>query len=390
MPARRPQTPALPLLQLASAPTDVPPPAPGRWPTAGAALPGGCRLAGSSRTPGGATACPRARWCCAIRRWRWPASTSSSTSSSGAPTGGPWRWRCCAGWSAGCPGTPGWSPGSPAPIWPTSRAARRAPCPASWPGRWRSSCWRACEAGATAEFLGTETNRAPSYVLIAPAGHGPCGGTWQSPRLWRLGNKPSARPRAQRSPRPEPLAGLRPAPPAPQSGCGPSRPCSSAPGSAPRVVRWRAVAMLGPWFDAGWCVAGLLHALEHHPDHPETRRGDAARAARDPLRVVGHRLAPWQGRLADLPARLAAVDGPARRARAAALAEADTTPATTPATATGQRPTAAATARAPASAPARAAARAQMSRVLSRPRVHKAATGRAGRSPSTAPSVRDH
>ena len=91
-------------------------------------------------------------------------------------------------------------------------------------------------------------------------------------------------------------------------------------GLGARVVRWRAVAMLGPWFEAGWCVAGLLHALDHHPDRPEATRGDAVRAARDPLRVLGHRLGPWRGRLADLPAGLMAVDGPAQRARAAALA----------------------------------------------------------------------
>src|SRR5258708_7826519 len=81
--------------------------------------------------------------------------------------------------------------------------------------------------------------------------------------------------------------------------------------------------MLGPWFEAGWCVAGLLYALDHHPDGPGSSRGDAARAARDPLRVLGHRLSPWGGRLVDLPVGLATVDGHARRTRAAALTERD-------------------------------------------------------------------
>ena len=222
------------------------------------------------------------------------------------------------------------------------------------------------EAGATAEFLGTETNRAPSYVLIAPAGTVP---------VEELGNPPACG-GWETSPRPD--RGLKdrhdqnpwPVYDRATSTAERARAVTTLlerTGLGARVVRWRAVAMLGPWFDAGWCVAGLLHALEHHPDHPDTRRGDAARAARDPLRVVGHRLGPWRGRLADLPAGLVAVDGPARRARAAALAEADTAPATTPAMATARDPRPRQPGGTPASAQTRAAARAQMSRVLSRP-----------------------
>ena len=242
------------------------------------------------------------------------------------------------------------------------------------------------EAGATAEFLGTETNRAPSYVLIAPAGAGP---------VEELGNPP-AYGGWESSPRRN--QGLkdhhdhRPWPVYDRATNTAERARAVATllertGLGSRVVRWRAVAMLGPWFAAGWCVAGLLHALDHHPDHSGASRGDAARAARDPLRVLGHRLGPWRRRLADLPAGLMAVDGPARRARVATLTEADTRPVTagTATRATGRRPAEVVAGRPRASAEARAAARAQMSRVLSRPRAHTAAPGGPERSSGCGP-----
>ncbi len=43
--------------------------------------------------------------------------------------------------------------------------------------------------------------------------------------------------------------------------------------------------------------------LDHHPDN-NTPRGDALRGAVDPIRVLGHRLRPWIGRLDALPAHL--------------------------------------------------------------------------------------
>jgi hypothetical protein len=39
-------------------------------------------------------------------------------------------------------------------------------------------------------------------------------------------------------------------------------------------------------WEAGWCLAGLLYALDHHPDHQDKPRGDAPRGARDPARAV--------------------------------------------------------------------------------------------------------
>ncbi|HEY2223752.1 hypothetical protein [Actinomycetospora sp.] len=248
------------------------------------------------------------------------------------------------------------------------------------------------ETGATAEFLGTDTNRAPSYVLTAPvgalaveqSGNPPaCGGERSSPRRER-GLKEghdeqgggSSWPVYDRATTTEARARA-------------VQTLLERTGLAGRVVRWRAVAMLGPWFAEGWCVAGLLHALDHHPDQPGASRGDAARAARDPLRVIGHRLSPWRGRLGDLPAGLAAVDGHARRTRAATLAEM-ATGTDTAATATAGRSWPGLSGRPRAAAETRATARAEISRVLSRPRANRAAMGGYSRTLGSKPVVVDH
>lgn len=227
------------------------------------------------------------------------------------------------------------------------------------------------EAGATAEFLGATSNRAPSYVLTAPEGFGggdnlsvppkpaqspgdefgnppAYGGQQTSPRQERGLNR-----RHNQDPR-EPWPVYDHATTAAERARAVATFLDRA-GLGARVPRWRAVAMLGPWFEAGWSVMGLLHAVDHHPDQPNRSRGDAARAARDPLRILGHRLSPWRGRLSDLPTALAAVDGRARRLRTLRSAEAD--PAARP------RPD-----RGVASATVRAAARAELDQVLLRRR----------------------
>ena len=217
------------------------------------------------------------------------------------------------------------------------------------------------ETGATAEFLGTDTNRAPTYVLTAPPravpvdelGNPPAYGGWKtSPRRDRgLEDRQDA----------EPWPVYDRATTAVDRALAVGTLLERA-GLDGRVVRWRAVAMLGPWFKAGWSVMGLLHALDHHPDRPDVSRGDAARSARDPLRVLGHRLGPWRGRLSDVPATLAAVDGHARRMRVATLAEA--------AVATGHR--AVKVRPAAATAAVRAAARSDLGRVLNERRRERA------------------
>lgn len=77
----------------------------------------------------------------------------------------------------------------------------------------------------------------------------------------------------------------------------------------PGVPLWRARALLRPWWDAGASPAGLLWAIDHHPDRPDHHRGDALRGAGDPLRVLGYRLRPWRGRLTRLPPEVVGIRG---------------------------------------------------------------------------------
>jgi hypothetical protein len=67
--------------------------------------------------------------------------------------------------------------------------------------------------------------------------------------------------------------------------------------------------VLRPWWEAGASPAGLLYAIDHHPEHRQHHRGDALRGARDPLRVLGYRLRPWRNRLGELPASVRGIYG---------------------------------------------------------------------------------
>ncbi|MFN2535546.1 MAG: hypothetical protein ABR528_09865 [Pseudonocardiaceae bacterium] len=80
-------------------------------------------------------------------------------------------------------------------------------------------------------------------------------------------------------------------------------------GGVSGVPLWRARALLRPWWDAGASPAGLLYAIDHHPDHRQHHRGDALRGAHDPLRVLGHRLRPWRDRLTELPTAVTGIRG---------------------------------------------------------------------------------
>lgn len=117
-----------------------------------------------------------------------------------------------------------------------------------------------------------------------------------------------------------------------------------------RVPRRQARGMLAEWWRAGWCVAGVLHALDHHPDRPTLGRGDATAGAREPLALLGHRLAPWRGRGVELPPAVQAVDRAERLARAARR-DADEAPPLPP---SAHRPTSTPEARAAALALVRA------------------------------------
>lgn len=101
----------------------------------------------------------------------------------------------------------------------------------------------------------------------------------------------------------------------------------------PRVDVRRVHGLLLTWWDAGASPAGLLHMLDHHPDHPHQRRGPAFHGARDPLAVMGYRLAPWTGRISELPPHVQGRRGDyltAQKARLTALLTPPTTELRTP------------------------------------------------------------
>ncbi len=180
------------------------------------------------------------------------------------------------------------------------------------------------EVGAAGSFLGADVNRAPTYVFTTPAeadspsSGAPVEGSCNLPTSYvkdlTLENKPlnPSRPRLD-----WPLWQV--------PTTGPERSTAAATLAARvgldprRCPMWRLRALLACWWAQGACVAGLLHAVDHHPDQADQARGDALRGARDPLRVLGHRLRPWQGRLAQLPGRLHGLHGDYRTAQAERL-----------------------------------------------------------------------
>jgi hypothetical protein len=199
------------------------------------------------------------------------------------------------------------------------------------------------EHGASAEFLGTDHGRTPTSVLVTPL---PATPPPPNPRDGRP--DPTDPTSAQLTPAVEesgdlpvtnveyqPLNGGRLEP---TESAQPDWPVFGVPQSAPErtaatqclfqrlgldhqgvpeVPLWRARALLRTWWDAGACPAALLHAIDHHPDHPDHHRGDALRGGRDPLRILGARLRSWRGRLHELPARLAGLPGDYRATQTA-------------------------------------------------------------------------
>jgi hypothetical protein len=175
------------------------------------------------------------------------------------------------------------------------------------------------EPGASAEFLGTDAGRAPTYALVT---HQPApqffGGdhvddTPGQTTVDESGDLPTSRVSSK------PLTGgVR---------AGERRPAKWHPYDVPdtpatrnratlafltllglggrqrgKIDIWRARALLKPWWESGANVAGLRHALEHHPERPDRPRGPVTTGARDPLGVIGARLRPWQGRLGEIRA----------------------------------------------------------------------------------------
>lgn len=189
------------------------------------------------------------------------------------------------------------------------------------------------EHGASAEFLGTQHGRTPTHVLVAavadppPATHPPDDGPTDntSAQLTAAVEENGDLPLSQVQYQPLNDKRLEPTEPVeaewPIYGVPRSAPERTAATrrlfqrlgidgrGVPGVPLWRARALLLPWWEAGACPAALLWAIDHHPNNPHHHRGDALRGTRDPLRVIGARLRPWQGRLHELPATLAGLPG---------------------------------------------------------------------------------
>lgn len=194
------------------------------------------------------------------------------------------------------------------------------------------------EQGATAAFLGSVCNRAPAYVFVAPAT--PPDGTPPEPQqgssqLKGTVDKNGDLPDSYASSKPltdnrRPSQPLQPPHEWPLWQI-PTTPTERSAAVATflrrinlgstRAPAWRARALLHQWWTEGACVAGLLYAIDHHPDQPTQHRGDALHGATDPLRVLGYRLRPWVGQLHRLPPHLAGRPGDYQTHQATRVAE---------------------------------------------------------------------
>ncbi|WP_226367313.1 hypothetical protein [Pseudonocardia sp. ICBG162] len=248
------------------------------------------------------------------------------------------------------------------------------------------------EPGASAEFLGTEAGRTPTYALVthsplpklpvdadsAPLQHQVSRG---QATVDENGDLPTTHVATK------PLSGGRRTQLSPQHQWHPYD-VPDTPGArnaatlslitllglggrkASKIEIWRARALLKPWWEAGATVAGLRHALEHHPDRPDQPRGPVTTDARDPLRVIGARLRPWQGRLHEIRA----VQIGAMRAAAAAKNRPANRAALTPPTPPTHTPLDRTMLDRPAGRAARQAARDALHNHLHHTRTRRAAT----------------
>ncbi|MGE3795943.1 MAG: hypothetical protein AB7I38_18735 [Dehalococcoidia bacterium] len=198
------------------------------------------------------------------------------------------------------------------------------------------------EAGASKEFLGTDRNRTPTYALV----------TCHPQPVAAQRKPPPSRPVDESGDLPESLVGNKPLTggrrnnpaskrlvdwPVFQIPNSPSERNAAAhcllnrmglDGPSSGAPLWRARALLKGWWDQGACVAGVLYALDHHPDRLEIRRGAVTRGSTDVLRVIGYRLKPWTGRLAELPPQVVGHRGDYRARQATHLAARVRVPAT--------------------------------------------------------------
>jgi hypothetical protein len=187
------------------------------------------------------------------------------------------------------------------------------------------------EEGAPKQWLGSKHNRAAVFAFVAPRtaasaqviepvdNNGkhpqPCASNYPLRTAKRLNRTP---------PNPKPVSDWPlfaiPATPAEREAA--SQLLLARAGLDGRgVASWRVRGVLKQWWLGGACVAGLLWAVDHHPDQPEHSRGDAFRGAHDQVALLGHRLAPWRGRLHELPAAVTGHRGDYRSAQTQRLTQ---------------------------------------------------------------------
>ncbi len=204
----------------------------------------------------------------------------------------------------------------------------RSPTTVSRMWAWAQDSGLICrvEEGAPKEWLGTAHNRAAAFVVVTdsppapPAG--PSGDTapeGASSQLTLAVDESGNHPTSYVSKKP--LDGQRTATNKHTSWPGWQIPTTPAERSAaaselltrigldrPSLApRRRVHGLLRTWWDQEWCVVGLLHAIDHRPDG--THLGDAVRGARDPLAVIGSRLAQWRDHHQELPRHLRGLKG---------------------------------------------------------------------------------
>jgi hypothetical protein len=186
------------------------------------------------------------------------------------------------------------------------------------------------EEGAPKQWLGSKHNRAAVFAFVAPRSGessqltGPVDKDGDHPQSY-VSNYPSRQIKrlsqtTTTSPRPSwPLFAI-PTTPAEREAASQlllTRAGLDALQLDPRRLR----GVLKQWWLDGACVAGLLWAVDHHPDHPEHSRGDTFRGARDQVALLGYRLAPWRNRLHELPVAVTGHRGDYRAAQAERLTQ---------------------------------------------------------------------
>jgi hypothetical protein len=172
------------------------------------------------------------------------------------------------------------------------------------------------EQGASAAFLGSRRNRTPTYAFVSPAADQQRTGLCDLPQSY-VGKKPLLAERPKKTHN-DPWPAWR-IPETPSERRRAASALLTRIGLDHRLPRQRVYGLLRRWWKDGWCTAGLLYAIDHHPDTGNAL-GDALRGARDPLRTLGARLATWHQRLDALPSHLHGLRGDYQAAQARQLA----------------------------------------------------------------------